>query len=52
MHKYQTPSYRYIGRIFNCTKMVKDEKWWTMMQIWEDEDMDNEVGSFWELEIG
>ena len=26
MHKYQTPSYRCIGRIFNCTKMVKDEK--------------------------
>ena len=22
------------------------------MQIWEDEAMDNEVGSFWELEIG
>ena len=52
MHKYQTPSYRCIGRIFNCTKMVKDEKQWMMMQIWEDEDMDNEVGSFWELEIG
>ena len=50
MHKYQTPSYRYIGRIFNCTKMVKNEKQW--MQIWEDEDMDNEVGSFWELESG
>ena len=52
MHRDQTPSYRYIGRIFNCTKMVKDEKQWTMMQIWEDEVMDNEVGSFWELEIG
>ena len=55
MHKYQTPSYRYIGRIFNCTKMVKDEKQWMMMQIWEDEGMDrryNEVGSFQELEIG
>ena len=26
MHKYQTPSYIYIGRIFNCTEMVKKEK--------------------------